>query len=189
MADVTSSIVSLSWPNTALNSATYCGIERSMSTARSCVNAISPGLAIGPPACSFRSFARPSQNCARFRRELSTVGELIGPFCQRSPIDEVILSEPPMLRLWHELHEMKPERERRGSKNSFLPRSTLAASVTFTATIGEIGSAAQAAPAASSSAAAIAPNGLAREGIGMVFIIAPGWKNTPGVDFRTVSSA
>jgi hypothetical protein len=53
-----------------------------MSMARVCVKAISPGLAIGPPACSLRSAARPSQNWATFRLELSTVGELIGPCCQ-----------------------------------------------------------------------------------------------------------
>src|SRR5690606_13085282 len=124
---------------------------RSVLTARSCVKAISPGLAIGPPACSFRSAARPSQNCATARLELSTVGELIGPCCHLSPIDVFRLSLPPIDRLWQELHEMKPERERRGSKNSFLPSSTNAGLVTLAASIGWTGSsrvvAAQAVPA------------------------------------------
>ena len=96
------------------------------SMASSWVNAISPGLAIGPPACSFRSLARPSQNCATFMLELSTVGALIGPRCQWSPIDVRRLSEPPMLRLWHELQEMKPDFDSRGSKKSFFPSSTIA---------------------------------------------------------------
>ena len=52
-----------------------------------------------------------------------------------------MLSDPPMLRLWHELHEMNPERDRRGSKKSFLPSSTLAGWVTLAAGIGETGSA------------------------------------------------
>ena len=104
------------------------------------LKAISPGLAIGPPAWAFRSDARPSQNWARFRLELSTVGELIGPFCHLSPIEVLRLSEPPMLRLWQELHEMKPERDRRGSNHSFLPSSTLAGLVTLAGAIGCTGS-------------------------------------------------
>src|SRR5690606_25587173 len=96
--------------------------------------------AIGPPACSCRSCARPSQNCATFRLEFSTVGELIGPRCQRSPMDVGRLSEPPIDRLWHELQEMKPDFERRGSKKSFLPSSALPRSICFGGRIGVIGS-------------------------------------------------
>jgi len=80
------------------------------------LKAISPGLAIGPPACSFRSAARPSQNCATFRLEFSTVGALIGPCCHLSPIEVGMLSVPPIDRLWQELQEMKPDFDRRGSK-------------------------------------------------------------------------
>jgi hypothetical protein len=93
--------------------------------ARVWLKAISPGLAMGPPACAFRSAARPSQNCATFKLLLSTVGALIGPCCHLSPMDVGMLSVPPMLRLWQELQEMKPDLDRRGSKNSFLPSSTM----------------------------------------------------------------
>ena len=75
-----------------------------------------------------------------FSTELSTVGELMPPFCQRSPTEAATLSLPPMLRLWHELHEMKPERDRRGSNQSFLPSSTLAGLLTLAASSGWIGS-------------------------------------------------
>src|SRR5690606_11675134 len=129
MASVTSSSVISSFLYTALNDSRYCGIERSTSMARMWVKAISFGLEIGPAACSLRSAARPSQNCARFRLELSTVGELIGPCCQLWPMELGRLSLPPMDRLWQELHEMNPERDRRGSKNNCLPNSTLAGSV------------------------------------------------------------
>ncbi|MNT32512.1 hypothetical protein D3C72_1683980 [compost metagenome] len=108
--------------------------------ASSCVKAISPGLAMGPPACSCKSLARPSQNCATFMLALSTVGELMGPRCQLWPIEVLILSVPPMLRLWQLLQEIKPERDRRGSKNSFLPSSTIAGLATLAAVIGWIGS-------------------------------------------------
>ena len=77
---------------------------------------ISIGLAMGPPAWAFRSAARPSQNWATFRLEFSTVGELMGPCCHLWPMDVLRLSVPPMLRLWQELQEMKPDWERRGSK-------------------------------------------------------------------------
>jgi hypothetical protein len=85
-----------------------------------------PSVGDGPPACAFSVGARPSQNCATFMLEFSTVGALIGPFCQLSPIEDFRLSEPPILRLWHELHEMNPDAESRGSKYSFLPSSTIA---------------------------------------------------------------
>ncbi len=45
-----------------------------------------------------------------------------------------------MPRLWQELQEIAPERDRRGSKNSFLPSSTLAGSLITAASIGWIGS-------------------------------------------------
>src|SRR5690348_14150458 len=101
---------------TRSNSSTYCGIDATCVTALSWVKAISPGLAMGPPACSFSVAARPSQNCARLRLELSTVGALMGPFCHSWPIEVFRLSEPPMLKLWQELHEMKPDFDNRGSK-------------------------------------------------------------------------
>src|SRR3989338_9354173 len=134
------SILTSSDPNTRLNSARYWGMERNTSTASSWVKAISPGLAMGPPACSFRSLARPSQNCARFMLEFSTVGALIGPCCQWSPMDVCKLSVPPRLRLWQELQEMKPDLDRRGSKKSFLPNSTIALFLTDAAGMGWIGS-------------------------------------------------
>jgi hypothetical protein len=86
------------------------------SMASAWVKAISPGLAIGPPAWALRSAARPSQNCATLRLELRTVGALIGPSCQLWPIEVLMLSVPPIDRLWHELQEMKPDLDRRGSK-------------------------------------------------------------------------
>ena len=97
----------------------------STSTASSWFEPISPGLAMGPPAWSVRSLARPSQNWARFRLELSTVGALMGPCCHLSPMDVGMLSVPPMDRLWHELQEMNPDLDNRGSKYSFLPSSTM----------------------------------------------------------------
>src|SRR5690606_1983116 len=115
-------------------------MELSTWMASSCDDAISAGLAMGPPACSRRSLARPSQNCAMFRLELSTVGELMPPCCQLCPMDALRLSEPPMLRLWHELHEIAPDFDRRGSKNSFLPNSTLAGSVMTAGSMGWMGS-------------------------------------------------
>src|SRR5690606_2524813 len=115
-------------------------MDSSTSTARVWVKPISIGLAIGPPACSFRSAARPSQNCARFRLEFSTVGELIGPCCQLWPMEDGRLSLPPMDRLWQELQEMKPDLERRGSKNNCLPSSTLAGFSILAGSIGSMGS-------------------------------------------------
>src|SRR5690554_4637922 len=99
-------------------------MELITSTARAWLEAISRGLAIGPPACSFRLAARPSQNCATARLEFSTVGELIGPSAQLCPMEVGRLSLPPVLRLWQELEEMKPDIDRRGSNHSFLPSST-----------------------------------------------------------------
>src|SRR5690606_30393900 len=115
-------------------------MEVMTSSARSWVKAISFGLAMGPAACSLRSAARPSQNCARFILELSTVGELIGPCCQLCPIEVGRLSLPPILRLWHELQEIKPERDSLGSKKSFFPSSTLSGSVIINVWMGLIGS-------------------------------------------------
>ena len=71
---------------------------------------------MGPPAWACRSLARPSQNCARFMLAFSTVGALIGPCFQWSPMEVLRLSVPPMLRLWHELQEMKPDFDNRVSK-------------------------------------------------------------------------
>src|SRR5690554_1584418 len=106
-------------------------MELITSTARAWLEAISSGLAIGPPACSFRSAARPSQNCATARLEFSTVGELIGPSAQLWPMEVGRLSLPPMDRLWQELQEMKPDIDRRGSNQSFLPSSTFSGSVSL----------------------------------------------------------
>ncbi|MCG3772543.1 MAG: hypothetical protein JW384_03757 [Nitrosomonadaceae bacterium] len=119
-------------------------MECSTSTASSCVKAISPGLAMGPPACSLRSLARPSQNCASIILEFRTVGELMGPCCHLCPIEVLRLSVPPILRLWQELHEMKPDLERRGSKKSILPSSTIPTFFGAAALIGWIGSLADA---------------------------------------------
>src|SRR5574344_1916286 len=136
-------------------------MELSKSTASSCVKAISIGLAMGPPACSLRLAARPSQNWATFMLELSTVGELIGPCAQLWPMEVFRLSLPPMDRLWQELQEMKPDLDRRGSNHSFLPSSTMAGLVTLAGSMGAMGSlsgfmaqAAADAPAASKTARA-----------------------------------
>jgi len=45
-----------------------------------------------------------------------------------------------MLRLWQELQEIKPDLDSRGSKNSFLPNSSIALFFTGAAVIGWIGS-------------------------------------------------
>src|SRR5690606_28584035 len=115
-------------------------MEVMTSSARSWVKAISFGLAMGPAACSLRSAARPSQNGARFMLEVSTVGELIGPCCQVWPLEVVRLSLPPVDWLWQGLQAMEPERDRRGSKNSCLPSSTLAGLSILAGSIGLIGS-------------------------------------------------
>src|SRR5699024_9014837 len=120
----------------ASNLSTYSGIERSTPIASSWVKPISSGFSIGPPACSWSEPARPSQNCAILRLEFKTVGELMGPCAQRSPMDDTRLSEPPMLRLWHELQEIKPERDKRGSKNSIFPSSTFSGLVITVSGIG-----------------------------------------------------
>src|SRR5574343_419934 len=91
-------------------------------TPNSFVKPISPGLAIGPPACALRSEARPSQNWATFRLELSTVGALIGPCAQLWPIEVFRLSVPDI--------------ERRGSKYSCIPSCTSAGLATLGALIG-----------------------------------------------------
>jgi hypothetical protein len=52
------------------------------------------------------------------------------------------LSEPPMLKLWHELQEMNPDFESRGSKNNILPSSTIFSFLGLWASIGWMGSSA-----------------------------------------------
>src|SRR5690625_483547 len=73
------------------------------------------------------------------RLEFKTVGEVMGPCAQRTAMAETKLSEPPMLRLWHELQEIKPERDKRGSKNNILPSSTFSGSVISAAGMGSTG--------------------------------------------------
>src|SRR5699024_3500213 len=80
--------------------------------------------------------ARPSQMGAILRLEFKTVGELMGPCAQRSPMDETRLSESPMLRLWHELQEIKQERDKRGTKNSIFTSSTFSGSIISASGIG-----------------------------------------------------
>src|SRR5687768_7589278 len=79
--------------------------------------------------------------------EFNTVGELIGPWCHLWPMDEGRLSEPPMLRLWQELQEMNPDFDKRGSKKSILPSSTMFSFLGLAASIGWMGSSAAAAMA------------------------------------------
>src|SRR5688500_17468334 len=63
-------------------------------------------------------------------------------------MDEGRLSEPPMLRLWQELQEMNPDFDKRGSKKSILPSSTMFSFLGLAASIGWMGSSADAAAAA-----------------------------------------
>src|SRR5690606_41791302 len=111
-----------------------------MPTASVCGMFISTSAWIGPPACSLRSAARPSQNWAIARLELNTVGEFTGPAFQPWPMEVLRLSVPPIDRLWQVLQEMIPDIDRRGSNHRFLPSSTLPASDTCAAAIGLIGS-------------------------------------------------
>src|SRR5687768_2221120 len=74
--------------------------------------------------------------------EFNTVGELIGPWCHLWPMDEGRLSEPPMLRLWQELQAMNPDFDKRGSKKSILPSSTMVWFLGLAASIGCMGSSA-----------------------------------------------
>src|SRR3989339_1434044 len=110
-------------PYISLNHCTYTGIDCNTLTAISWVEAISIGLAMGPPACSFKSFARPSQNCARLNFALRTVGEFIGPNSHLCPIELGKLSAPPVERLWQELQLIQPDLDNLGSKNNFFPTS------------------------------------------------------------------
>ena len=57
------------------------GMLWSVFTVRSGVLFISTAACTGPIACSFKSFARPSQNCAMLKTAFNTVGLLRGPFC------------------------------------------------------------------------------------------------------------
>ena len=100
--------VDLSLPKAPLNSATYWEWT-SARRRRGRGERHLTRVGIGPPACSLRSLARPSQNWARERLELSTVGELMGPFCQLWPMEVLRLSVPPIDRLWQELQEMAPD--------------------------------------------------------------------------------
>ncbi|WP_256203624.1 hypothetical protein [Nitrosomonas sp. Nm58] len=72
--------------------------------------------------------------------EFNTVGALIGPCCHLWPMEVLILSVPPMLRLWQELQEIKPDLDNRGSKNSIFPSSTISAFSGFTGLMDCIGS-------------------------------------------------
>src|SRR5690554_220194 len=110
------------------------------STARVWGMAISTSASMGPPACSFRSAARPSQNWAIARLELNTVGELTGPGRHLWPMAVFRLSTPPRDRLWQVLQEIIPDMDRRGSKKSCLPNSTLAGDSIFAGSMGWIGS-------------------------------------------------
>ncbi|MNH09976.1 hypothetical protein D3C79_694390 [compost metagenome] len=101
---------------------------------------------MGPAACSFRSLARPSQNCTKLRLELSTVGELIGPSFHWWPRELTWLSTPPVARLWQELQEMALDLDSLGSKNSILPSSTFSGEPGLTASIGCTGSVAHPIP-------------------------------------------
>src|SRR5688572_18847963 len=57
-------------------------------------------------------------------------------------MDEGRLSEPPMLRLWQELQEMNPDFDKRGSKKSILPSSTMFSFLGLSASMGWMGSSA-----------------------------------------------
>jgi hypothetical protein len=100
------------------------------------VFAISTPACTGPLACSARSGARPSQNCASLKIALSTVGEFRGPFCQPCPMEVGMLSSPPVARLWQELQENTPEADMRGSKKSALPRSIFSGVTTLSLSAG-----------------------------------------------------
>src|SRR3990167_5777240 len=140
MASATLSMVIFSSLYTSLNHCTYSGIDCNMLTASSWFEAISMGLAMGPFACSFKSFARPSQNCARLNFALRTVGEFIGPSIHLCPIEVGRLSAPPVERLWQELHVIQPDLDNLGSKNNFFPNSIFVLSQSKLIGIGWIGS-------------------------------------------------
>jgi hypothetical protein len=63
-----------------------------------------------------------------------------------------------MLKLWQELHEIKPDFERRGSKNNFFPNSTIEGFLIFGASRGFIGSPVRAAAARASAEGIIKEN-------------------------------
>jgi hypothetical protein len=108
----------------ARKSSTYCGMLRSVRTTRSGVLFISTAAWTGPLACSRRSSARPSQNCAALKTAFSTVGALRGPFCQPWPTEVSSRSTPASPMLWQVLQLISQLEERRGSKKSIRPSST-----------------------------------------------------------------
>ncbi|CSA85115.1 Uncharacterised protein [Vibrio cholerae] len=55
-------------------------------------------------------------------------------------MDVFKLSLPPMLKLWHELHEINPDLDKRGSKYSFLPNSAFPMWISCAGKMGETGS-------------------------------------------------
>src|SRR6187200_3396008 len=99
---------------------------RSVLTVRSGVLFMSTAACTGPIACSFRSFARPSQNCAMLNTAFNTVGLLRGPFCHPCPMEVSSRSTPPRLRLWQVLQLISQLEESLGSNHSIFPNSTLA---------------------------------------------------------------
>src|SRR5512143_3229212 len=94
---------------------------------------ISIGFTGGPLACSSSDGARPSQNCTEWNAAFHTVGALRPPLRPCTPADVVMWSSPPSMTLWHEKHDTVPVEDRRGSKYSILPSSTLAAVVGLSA--------------------------------------------------------
>src|SRR5690606_1455255 len=91
------------------------------------------GLVSGPCACSSRSLARPSQNCACENSRLITVGLLRAPSWKPTPGEVRSGSAKPWYGLWQLAHEIERSFDRRASKYSSLPSSILSALIGLSA--------------------------------------------------------
>jgi hypothetical protein len=99
---------------------------------------ISTSVSIGPSACSSRVAARPSQNWAPKKPEVSTVGVLRSPICPSWPTARGLRSVSPSAGLWQVAQEMTPEALILGSKNSIRPSSIRASAFELWLAIGGI---------------------------------------------------
>ncbi len=75
----------------------------------------SSGLAIGPPACSSRLSARPSQNCLGENAALSTVGAFRVPVLPPAPLDCLLPSLNALSGSWQEAQATESSADNRFS--------------------------------------------------------------------------
>src|SRR6185295_4933837 len=86
---------------------------------------ISLGLRSGPSTCCSRVSAGPSQNWRKLNATLKTVGALRSPSWPPTPTEYWVESAPPRSRLWQLAQEIERSWDRRLSRKSLRPSSTL----------------------------------------------------------------